>query len=324
MFTGFVQYADGRIETTKSLDEFRRSYQQQPERFWVDMECPQQDEVRQFGELLGLSEEAVEDCLEGEQRPRIDDYDDYFLMVLYGVVPPEGEPADRARKLVLLCSPKFLMSVHPESLRTTNAVRRQCNRRNGACISQGVDRLTFRLVDGIVDNYLALIDECDDQVESIEERSFELADEDSLLQDVAHMRHRLLEFRRLATAQRTLIEAIARGDYEFISSELRVQYLHVSEHLMHALDRNEVLRDRLTGALHNYHSTLAKRTNDIMRVLTVFAAVMLPLTLIAGIYGMNVPTWPSDETPQSFWAILGVMAVIGGGLLWYFRRRRWL
>ena len=324
MLTGFIHCADGGRQKVSSLDEFRAAYESCPQKVWVDLEGSDPDEVQQLGRLLGLAEEAIEDCLEGEQRPRIDDYDNYFLLVLYGVVPPEGEPADGPRKLVLICGSNFLVTVHPEALKTTNTVRRQCERRGGACISQGVDRLTFRIVDGVVDNYLALIDQWDDQIQPIEERTFELVDEDNLLQDVAHMRRRLLEFRRLATAQRALVEPIVRGDFEFVSSDLSEQFLHVSDHLTHALDRGEALRDRLSGALLNYHSTLAKRTNDIMRVLTVFAAVMLPLSLIAGVYGMNVPTWPAADSTAGFWGILGVMVAVAGGLLWYFRRRRWL
>ena len=103
-----------------------------------------------------------------------------------------------------------------------------------------------------------------------------------------------------------------------------MEFRHVEEHLAHALDRAEAMGERLAGVLHNYHACLAERTNQIVRVLTVFAAVLLPLTLIAGIYGMNVPVWPPGENPASFWTIMLGMVVVAGGLLLYFKKRKWV
>lgn len=324
MFIGYMYMPEGTIKKVRSLEEFRLSLAEDAERFWIDLEDSNEQELTQLGELLGLAEEAIEDCLQGEQRPRIDDYDDYFLIVLYGVVPPEGTPADGPRKLVVFCGPKFVLTVHDEPLRTTEWLRRRFKRHGQLYLAHGVDRLLFRLVDEIVDNYLIFIDQCDDEVEHLEMRSFDLVDEENLLREIAVLRRRLLEFRRLATAQRALLEPISKGDFDFVSRDLSEEFVHVRDHLTHALDRTEALRDRLNGALHNYHSALAKRTNDIMRVLTIFAAIMLPLSLIAGIYGMNVPIWPAEDSEGSFWGILAVMASIAGGLLWYFRRRGWL
>lgn len=323
-FIGFLNVPGKRIKTVRSLAEFREELSDGAERFWIDLQDPKEEELRELGKLLELADEAIEDCLEGEQRPRIDDYVDYFLLVLYGVVPPEGDPIDGPRKLVVFCSPRFVLTVHQEPLRTTDALRRRCKRHGQTYLSHGVDRLLFRLVDEIVDNYLVFIEDCDDQIELLEQRSFDLVDEENLLREIAQLRRQLLEFRRLASAQRSLLEPISKGDFDFVSSDLSAEFVHVRDHLTHALDRSEALRDRLNGALHNYHSALAKRTNDIMRVLTIFAAIMLPLSLIAGIYGMNVPIWPAENSQHSFWGILAVMAAIAGGLLWFFRRRGWL
>lgn len=132
-----------------------------------------------------------------------------------------------------------------------------------------------------------------------------------------------MEIRRLASAQHLLLAPLARGDFDYVSENLGAEFRHIEEHLAHTLDRVEGLRERLSGALNNYHSTLTKRTNEIVRVLTVFAAVLLPMSLIAGVYGMNVVIWPPGNHPMSFWGILALMASLGCGLLWFFRTRQW-
>ena len=117
---------------------------------------------------------------------------------------------------------------------------------------------------------------------------------------------------------------MAKGKYDFVSETLSQQFPHVCDHLSQVVDTVDSLRETIVSIRDNYHAALTRRTNEIMKVLTVFAAIMLPLTLIAGIYGMNLPLWPPSNQPFSFWGVLGVMTTIAAVMLLYFWRRKWL
>ena len=244
-------------------------------------------------------------------------------MFFYGVLAVEKEGFYAPHKLVAFCGQRFLVTVHPEEMRSIHSLHGRCARHGAKMFASGVDVLLYRLMDHLADNYLALLDRFDQRVEDLEEVSFLPNADDQLLRDVSSIRTELLEVKRLAAAMRTLLNPLARGEFDYVSGNLAMEFRHVEEHLAHALDLLEVLRERLTGVLNNYHSTLTMHTNKIFRVLTVFAAVLLPLSLIAGIYGMNVPAWPPPDDPRSFWAILAAMGTLGSGLLLYFRTRRW-
>jgi magnesium transporter len=114
------------------------------------------------------------------------------------------------------------------------------------------------------------------------------------------------------------------GEYDFVSGSLSQQFQHVRDHLSQVIETVNGLRELLGGVYNNYHSALAVRTNEIMKLLTIFAGIMLPLTLIAGIYGMNLDWLPGTHHPLSFWIVMGIMAGIAAILYVYFRRRKWL
>jgi magnesium transporter len=291
---------------------------------WIDLERPQPEDLEALDSIVDLDDEAIEDCLDGPERPRIDEYEHYLAIFFYGVLSVDEAGQFSPQKIVVFCGERFLVTVHPEAMISVTSLHDHCHRHKASMVDRGVDLLLYRLIDRLVDNYLALLDRFDERVVNLESASFEPTDDDSVLPAVAQMRNELMELRRLASAQVTLVAPLARGEFDYVSENLGREFRHVQEHLAHTLDRVEGLRERLSGVLLNYHSTLTKRTNDIVRVLTVFAAVMLPLSLIAGIYGMNLPVWPPGGRPLSFWAVLTFMATLGAGLVWFFRTRKWL
>jgi magnesium transporter len=132
----------------------------------------------------------------------------------------------------------------------------------------------------------------------------------------------LLELRRVAASQREMMQPVARGDYDYITEALEHRFGQVRDHLEKVVGQIDTLRERIYGIRDNYHSALALRSNDIMKALTIFAAILLPCSVIAGVYGMNLPLWPPPEHPWSFWFVLGLMIVIPGALLYLFRRKK--
>ena len=203
-------------------------------------------------------------------------------------------------------------------------MRDRCGRHPTKVLAQGVDTLLHQIIDMMVDNFLGVADKYEDRVEELEERSLSQSVDESILEDVSNVRRDLLELRRVAAAQRELVMPLSEGEYDYVSERLGQHFNHVRDHLIKAVELIDAQRERLTGVRDNYHTTLAVRTNDVMKTLTVFAAVLLPLSVIAGVYGMNLPVWPASESPFSFWVVLAAMVAMGGAMLVYFKRRGWL
>ncbi|MBU0640206.1 MAG: magnesium/cobalt transporter CorA [Planctomycetes bacterium] len=324
MFTAFTRLSDNTVKRLESVETLADAWEKDDTVVWVDLEEPTEGEVRALDRIIRVDEAALEDCLHGEQRPRIDEYDDYVFVVAYGAVVPEPNSGFDPRKLAIFCGKRFLITVHREPVRTIATIRERCDRHPERVLANGVDVLLYQIIDMMVDNFVDVADTYESRLEELEEKSLARSADESVLADMLDLRRDLLELRRVAAAQRELLSPLADGELDYVSEELAQRFSHVRDHLIKAVELIDAQRERLAGVRDNYHTALASRTNDAMRTLTVFAAVLLPLSVVAGIYGMNLPLWPSPEHPSSFWIVLAAMVAMGGGFLLYFKRRGWL
>ena len=203
-------------------------------------------------------------------------------------------------------------------------MRERVKRRGTSILELGVDFLLYAIVDELVDIYVEVAENNEKTLEALEERSFIVSTDGTLLEEVADLSRNLVELRRVAVAQRALLNPVAKGEYDFVSSNLGQRFGHAVAHLSHTIELVDGMRELLGGVVANYHSNVAKETNDIVKTLTIYAAILLPLSVIAGIYGMNVPIWPNPNHPFAFWGVIGAMLIIAGGSAVYFRRKKWL
>ena len=324
MFTAFARVSDDSTTQLDSIDALADIWARDGAAVWADLEAPTPEELSKLGRLIGADEAALEDCLQGEQHPRIDEYPGYIFIVLYGAIGPDQDPLFDPHKLAVFCGEQFLITVHREPLLTIGTIRERCSRHPKNTLAHGPDALLHQIIDMMVDNFVDVADKYETRVEELEDQSLSQAVDESILEDVSGLRRDLLEVRRVAAAQRELLTPLAEGEFDCVSERLGQRFNHIRDHLFKVVELIDAQRERLTGVRDNYHTTLAVRTNDVMKTLTVFAAVLLPLSVVAGIYGMNLPVWPPPEHPLSFWIVLATMVAMGGGLLVYFKRRGWL
>ncbi len=324
MTIGFVLLADGTSCPINSLDELADVWSEGELRVWIDLESPSEEDLRRLDEIIKLDDESLDDCLHGEQRPRIDEFDDYIFLVLYGLYGLKEQEDLDPHKLAAFCGNRFLITVHRAPQLSVRQVRARCGRHPEALLVQGVDEILFAVIDTMVDNYLLVTDRYEDRLELLEDRSFDVDEGDELLEEASEVRRDLLELRRLAVAQRQLLTPVAKGEFDFISETLSQRFAHVCGHLSQVIEAVDSLRETIVGIRDNYHAALSRRTNEIMKMLTIYAGILLPLTLIAGIYGMNLPLWPAPQHPLSFWGVIGAMVLISVALLFVFRRRKWI
>ena len=302
------------------IDEWQRDNGQ---KIWVDVQEPAQDVVEPLlEERFGFHELAAEDSLSATTLPKYDSFSKHDFFIFRTVDVRVTDHAAETFKIAAFLGSDFLVTVHRQRLPTIENAhsRLPADRR---LIERGPDFLLYSLVDGMVDAHFPLLDEIEDAIDDLQERIFEDAN-DSHLGELLHLKRDLNVLRRHSLPQRELLNQISRGDARFVQREHLIYFRDVYDHMYRISETIDVDRDQLVGTMDAYLSVIANRTNEIMKVLTIFSAIMLPLTLIAGIYGMNFEHMPELRWARGYPFALGLMVATTLLMLGWFWRRGWI
>jgi magnesium transporter len=323
MMFAFVHLPRQPIRSIQSLDELEQAWKDPSATAWIDFASPTPEELRRLDAIVDVDDTALEACLsEEEHRPRVEEYPDHIFLLLYGVLSPAEDPTFAPRRLAAFCGKRFLVTIHTDSHRSINSLRQRLQSHGEHVLSRGVDFVLYSLMDGLVDNYGIALADFHDQLDELEEESLRSSD-DAIFTRAIQLRRELLELRRLAMAQREAVGPLARGECDYVAKSLGRRFSHVSSHLTKTIELTDSLREILSSVRENYQFTLTRRTNEIMKTLTIFASIVLPLSLIASVYGMNLQTVPHINDPWGFWVVLASMGVAGLSLGFFFRSRKW-
>jgi magnesium transporter len=293
---------------------------------WLDLEAPDDRDLGLLTRVFGFHRLAIENCLAAASHPRIDDYGGYLYLVFHGVsATREGLLTGKSRfsvaEMDVFLGPRFLVTFHGGPVPAIAALRRRCLEVDDA-MRRGPDRLLAELLDQMADEFVDLMERIDDEVDAMEERLFHQAGRPAL-REIFSLRKDVLRLRRIVNPQREVLHRLARTEHPTVSREEALYFRDVYDHIYRVSEMLESFRDVLGGAMEVYLTMVANRTNEIMRVLTVFSLILMSASLIAGVYGMNVAL-PGAGRPWGFAAILGAMLLSSGILIVVFRRRRWL
>ena len=214
------------------------------------------------------------------------------------------------------------MTVHKGASRSIDRVSQACGR-DTRVLGEGPGVLMYRIVDTMVDNYRPAIDAIEQRIEGLEEDAF--LGETQMIRDVLALRRDLAFMRRVMTPQRDVIGRLGRREFPAIADEMAFRFRDVYDHVVRMTDESILFQDRLTGILEVNLATVSNRLNQIMKVLTVMSTIFLPLTVLTGMWGMNIdlPHFPGGTTAQ-FWWLFAIMLVISGSMIGLFRRLRWI
>ncbi len=324
MLHGYVVTDAGTVREVTNAEELQQAVAAGCGRIWVDILADGGQEVADTGRILGLHADAVRDATEGEPRPRIDEFDDHIFLIMYGAVGPEEPLVFSPRKLAIFLTATAFVTVHDKPHRTIERLHRRFKTRSHAALEGGVDTLLLTIFDSIMDNYLLVSENFDQRVSELEEKSLDPKVLPDLLESISGVRGELLQMRRLASQHHEVLQPIAEGEIDLISPNLENSFAHVRDHITRTIETIDGTREILHGVRDNYQAALLNRTNHVIQTLTTFSTIFLPLTLLAGIYGMNTDLWPPADMPGAFWIYIGGMTAIGLGLYLYFRMRRFL
>ena len=290
---------------------------------WVDLDQPTADEAKVLSDVFHFHELAVEDAMSEMHHPKIESYGDYLYLILHGIDFSAKEHCFRTRDIDFFLGPNYLVTVHPGVSRSIGRVRDLCVR-NERVLGEGPGDLLYRIVDTMVDNYRPEVEELSERLDTLEEEVFESPNQ-RLVRDILGFKRDIASLRQVVLPQRDSVGRLARREFPLINEQLAYRFRDVHDHLVRLADESMFFQDRITSILDAHLSAISNQLNTVMKVLTIIATLFMPLTVLTGVYGMNVPIphLPGGETLQ-FWWILVMMTVMSGGMLWYFRRRGWI
>lgn len=275
--------------------------------------------IEQISSYLGMHKLGKEDIVSVNQRPKLEEYDDHLHLALYMYSPKHLE----FEQVSFVLSAKILVSFQEQSGDTFDYVRKRLNDDKGQIRKKGVDYLLYALLDSIVDYYFVVMEEFGEKLSEIETELMEIPDKKSL-NKIYQSRKEMLEIRRAIYPLREVLSRLDKIGEPTVSPALSIYYRDLYDHILRVIEGIEGFRDTVSGLVDLYMNSISNRMNEIMKVLTIIATIFIPLTFIAGVYGMNFVNMPELHFRYGYYISLGVMLVIFIGMLVYFRRKKWL
>jgi magnesium transporter len=328
--TGPVQFSvidyTGDDLDEKTLDDAADvlPYRDSPTTTWINVSGVHDEAaIRTIGEHFGLHPLIQEDIVHTGQRPKLEVYDDHVYVVSKMLYHDDEEDHLRAEQVSFVLGGSYLISFQEDPGDVFDPVRKRIRDGRGRIRSAGTDYLTYALLDVIVDHYFVILEELGARTEEIEDEV--LDDPQPETQErINDLRRDLIFMRRMTWPVRELLSQLQRLDSPLWTEETRPFVRDTYDHAVQVLDLVESLRDVVGGLTDLYMTSLSNRMNEIMKVLTIIGTIFIPLTFVAGIYGMNFEYMPELTVWYGYPVAMSVMALIAGVLLVYFRRKEWI
>jgi magnesium transporter len=291
---------------------------------WVDVVQPTPEEGQQLlGETFHFHPLSIEDALSEIHDPKVEAFDRYLYVILHGIDFQASEHQFATRDVDFFLGDKYLVTVHDGRSRSIEKVKDLCQQ-HAHILAEGPLALMHRIVDSMVDNYAPELDEIELQMDELEDQAI-LGVDDNLVRPILAIKRDLSALRRVLIPQRDVVGRLARREFPQISTEMAYRFRDVYDHLVRYTDEAVMFADRVTGILEGFLSAISNRLNRIMKVLTVVSTIVLPMTVLTGLWGMNVPLpiFPGGEGTQ-FWWVVGIMGIITAVMLGIFRWNEWI
>ena len=294
---------------------------------WIHLDSPDQFNAGVLAGRFGWHPLDVEDVLSKRQRPKVDDYADegYLFIVLHFPVYDRAIQRLNAGELDVFIGPDYLVTLPTVELLPVTRLFRRCEEDETfreQLFSKGSGRVLYEILDDLFDYCFPILDKIGHKLDALEDDVFEGRSEE-VVRDISNVKQEIISYRKIIKPERATLRAVERGLERFLPEELDLYFddiVDAAERIWDILDNYKEVIEALEDT---NESVISHRQNDVLRILTVFSVVLLPLTLITGVFGMNT-RFPGFETGAAFWAVIGLMVVVLVGLLGFFRYKRWL
>jgi magnesium transporter len=290
---------------------------------WVDLSNPTPDETRILSDVFHFHELAIEDALAEIHHPKVESYGEYLYLILHAIDFKAKEHTFRTQEVDFFLGAQYLVTMHSGTSRSIIRIDEICNR-NDRILGEGPAALMHRVIDAMVDNYRPEVDKLSDRLDALEKEVFQRP-KTTLVRRILDYKRDIASLRRIVLPQRDAVGRLARREFHQISEALSYRFRDVHDHLVRLTDEALYFQDRISSLLEAHLSNVSNQLNNIMKVLTIISTIFMPLTVLTGMYGMNVhlPHFPGGEELQ-FWWLVAVMFGVCGAMLAFFRTRGWL
>jgi len=296
---------------------------------WVDLQGETEEHLNEAKDVLlnvfKFHHLTVEDCVETRNQPKVEAFEKYLYFIVHGIKPGETNPANFVTKeLDGYLGPNYVVTFHIQRFRSIKLVKQNIRNSTFIC-GRGAAYLMHTILDELVDLYMPIVDDYDRAINDLEERVFDMKrTNNAVLGDIMDLRRSVARLKRISSRQLDVLYRMSHGEFPQIPEPQLPFFRDVHDHLQRISDLSESYRDLVSSLFDIHFAVVGNRTNDVMKTLAVLSAIILPLSLIAGIYGMNFDYMPELKSPIGYYATLAVMVLITILLLFYFWRRGWI
>ena len=310
-----------RFTSKKTEDAF--SFQEESHVTWINIDgLSNTAEIEKVGKYYELHPLIIEDIVNTNQRPKIDEYQDYFYIVAKMLYFKEDGSLENEHISIVLGS-NYVLTFQEAGGDVFDGVRERLSKAKGRIRSRGADYLVFALLDAIVDNYFVVVEELSDKIESMEEQLLSAQPNDETTFEIQELKRTMLRIRRAVFPLREVVSRFEKADHLVQVQTLNyIQDLH--DHMVQVIENIEIYREMTWGLMDMYMTTISNKMNEVMKVLTIMASIFIPLTFLAGIYGMNFTYMPELEWRYGYFVLLGLMFILLMAMLLYFKKKGWL
>lgn len=310
-------------KTVKKVEECF-PFKKKPTVTWINIDGVHDTEViEKIGKHFGIHPLVLEDIVNTGQRPKVENLDDYIFIVLKMLDYDEKGMEIKSEQVSLILGSNFVISFQEREGDVFDPIRKRVRNGKGRVRKMGTDYLTYALMDTVIDNYFLILERLGESLESLEEKLI-TNPEPETLQTIHKMKRETIFLRKSVWPLREVISGLERSESSLIKKVTKIYIRDVYDHTIQVIDTVETFRDLVSGMLDTYLSSVSNKMNEVMKVLTIIATIFIPLTFIAGIYGMNFEYMPELGWVWGYFSVWFIMVVIALSMVFYFKRKMWL
>jgi len=294
---------------------------------WIYIEKPSSSEMQYLAEHFPFHPLDLDDCLSRVQRPKIDKYPDYLFMIFHFPVFDKRARVTLPSQVSIFLGEDYLITIHQGDLKPLVKLFQECKMDERARIEnmgRSTGYLLYRILDRLVDYCFPILDKIGANIDAVEDEIFSSEDREKVIRELSLLRRDIISFRRMIKPQTEVMELLEKSDWPILKEDPEVYFGDLADHMRKIQETLDDYKEVVEGLNDTNNTLTSSQINKVMKTLTIISTTMLPLTLVASIYGMNLHYLPFSHHPWAFWFFLVVMTVMAVSLLAIFRRKRWL
>lgn len=324
-----LAYIEGDKEVRKGVgpEELPELLSNEAAVVWVDLDVRSPEDLEEaeklYTNIFGFHHLTIEDCRETRNQPKVEEFPDYLFFIVHGIRTKAHTTNFITKELDGFLGTNFVVTNRNEEFRSIDDVKMRVLA-NPKILQRGAAYLLHQILDHLVDLYMPIVDDFDSTITRLEDRVYETETGDTtILEEIMDLRRSVARLKRISARQLEVLYRISHGEFPQIPENVLPFYRDVHDHLLRINDLAESYRDLVSGLFEIHFSVTANKTNDVMKVLAIISVTMLPLTLLAGIYGMNFDNMPLLHSKWGYWVTMGIMVFVFGSMVVYFWRKGW-